>query len=547
MVNPENITESNKKSSSCFKANIGYFVLVIILLACLGVGIYFLGERFGLFGKMNPSQLVPSDAVFYLEMDLYPDKEQYEKLKELSSRFNMEEKMKEMWEGEFQDSLPGLSFKDDVKLWLGEKIAQAGLASKDKTSLVTLVEIRSKAELERSLIKVGNKVREEGGIVEESRYKSYKLLIFDRKKGKAVFGALVANFIILGDDLESIKRVIDIKTSGIQSLSSSSNFNKAIAKLDNNRLATLYFDINRAESLTGGKVGILEPLELISNGKIELISLGAKVSDAGIVFKGYSFGEQETESFTPNLVSIAPKDNVILYAESADFRQALSMLLNVNSPDNILTKTLGTSFSEELFSLIERQEYSVFISYQVKKVLPSLTLVFNISSDEKAKEALKKLEKPVLDYFSKYLKDKMSLSSGDVVSLSSFQEKDQIRYFEIPGQEITISYTVRNKKLIVSTSRELTSSVVDMVSGDKESLKSHNDYQEVFSQIDTEGISGMGYLNMNTLSSWISDSIMAQLGDLSDLQRKVDMIKVVGFVGIPEEGGTRIEGRILVN
>jgi hypothetical protein len=215
-------------------------LLLLLSLTLVAGGVY-AAVRFFAPASDDAVELVPANAVLYVNLFIEPSTEQKLALEDLVAHFERIGTPEEAGEqiAELFDRLlagSGLSFEDDVEPWLGPQVAlflTSFDAVPDGAMLIAADdEAAAETALRRAVSAQGEPTRR------DYRGTSY---LFD---GYTASG-LVDGFAVIGSE-PGLKAVIDVAARRLRPLSATAAFDRATRGLEPDRLALVYLDLVRA-------------------------------------------------------------------------------------------------------------------------------------------------------------------------------------------------------------------------------------------------------------------------------------------------------------
>jgi len=518
--------------------------LVVFIIAAAG----FLYLKIGKIKliSVSPQTIMPGDIGTYFELSLVSSKEQAADLDTILKKFE-EDKTKEVWQNVLQKQFFGLNFYEDVKPWLGNTIAFGGnleyenIVSQNnisKSGLIILVEYKKKSLCKKRLGKLEQSARDQGGSVEKMEYKKFSVTqIIDKDNNKMIY-TFVDSFLVLANNEEGLKLVIDTEEGAVSSLAKNENFIQAKTRLVKSPIALFYTKLGKGSQAES----------------IENLCLGVSVDQQGFKISGYISGSSEKfsniPSFSPELVNVMP-NNVVVFGEGFNLTNLINGVWKARSGEEKMGESkksvnqfLGMDLDIDILSWMD-QEYGITLAQ--KDSSPLISLVLKIKDKNKVSQIVEKLESSLVKYVIGQIIPQESISQigPDIFSsFLKFKEENKIRYLEMGP--ISVAYKVTDNEFIISSSKKTIQDISNLMADKGTPLSENELYKEVFDKIETQDVCGLVYLSMNDLVSLLSGFLGKNIQNFDVIQEYLSPLKAAGFVGKPQVDGVKIEGYLLV-
>jgi len=536
------LTPEPKERKRLIKIVMVYLVVFIVATA----GFLYLKIREMKLISVSPQTIMPGDIGTYFELNLVSSKEQAANLDTILKKFE-EDKTKEIWQNVLQKQFFGLNFYEDVKPWLGNTIAFGGnleyenIVSQNnigKSGLIILVEYRKKGHCKKRLGKLEQSARDQGGSVEKMEYKKFSVTqIIDKDNNKIIY-TFVDSFLVLANNEEGLKLVIDTEKGAVSSLAKNKNFIQAKTRLTKSPIALFYTRLSKGNQT--------EP--------IENLCLGVSPDQQGFRISGYISGSSEKfsniPSFSPELVNVMPND-VVVFGEGFNLTNLINGIWKDRSGEEKMGESkksvnqfLGMDLDIDILSWMD-QEYGITLAQ--KDSSPLISLVLKIKDKNKVSQIVKKLESSLVKYVIGQIIPQESINQigPDIFSsFLKFKEENKIRYLEMGP--ISVAYKVTDDEFIISSSKKTIQDISNLMAGKGAPLSENELYKEIFGKIETQNICGLVYLNTNDLVSLLSGFLGKSIQNFDVIQEYLSPLKAAGFVGKPQVDGVKIDGYLLV-
>jgi hypothetical protein len=213
----------------------------LVLLAVLVLALSGCGSGGAASGGDDPASAAPRDAAMYFEATVRPAGSQREDaldaLGKVLATPDPQAKIDELVQQAFSSS-DGLKldYARDVKPWLGEKVGfwlAAGRSGEDPKGAAIL----SSTDSDKAQAAVDRAVKDSGETFTKKTYKDIDYQV--NQDGGAA--AVDEDFVLLGSEAE-LKKTIDTLDGG-KPIADDERYRKAIDGLDEDRLASLFFDV----------------------------------------------------------------------------------------------------------------------------------------------------------------------------------------------------------------------------------------------------------------------------------------------------------------
>jgi hypothetical protein len=493
-------------------------------------------------------ELVPADAYAYAHVNLDRDSNQFEQAEELAAEFPH---FAAIAQGSFRALGPGrrLDLGIDVFPWLGDEVAAAELAGRGgRPERLLLMAVGERAGARAFLAKVG------GRSERETEHRGIELVIYRRGLASAEQG----RFLLLGAPA-AVRAAIDASTAETEALAASEEAASLRDELPDHRLADLYVSEDGIDRLLANRGGLAAQLDTFTDfGASEGVVAALVAHDDGLELELRSALDPEAARASPGFFSAFPTFRPSLAAE---FEARTLALLSVGDPSQTVRQLLeqadaavpgiaeafdrlnsdlardgGVDIEEDLLPALGGE---AAIGVAPGRAVPFVTAVFADVDEEKARDAVARLQAPLIAALD-------PARTGQAPTFSRRRvEEVELRSVRL-GPALELAYAIFDGRLVVSTNPR----GVEAAIAGGEDLAGTDTYRAATAGNPDE-VSALVFLNLDGLVELAEPRGLAEIvSDFSqDLARlralsvtvrsRPDSIVTRAFLNIaePEEGG----------
>ena len=494
--------------------------------------------------------LVPAEAYAYAHVNLDRDSTQYERAAELAAGFP---NFAAIAQGSFRALGPGrtLDLGIDVFPWLGDEVAAVELAGRaGAPERLLLLAVGERAGARAFLDKV------EGRRGREVEHRGVEIVVY--RSGLA--SAEHEGFLLVGPS-RAIRAAIDTAGGGTDTLAESEQADSLRDDLPDHRLAEVYVSEDGIDRLLAERGGLAAQLDTFTDfGASQGVAAALVAREDGLELELRSALDREAARASPSFFSAFPQFSPSLAAE---FGPGTLALLEVGDPSQTVRQLLEQADAavpgvaeafDRLSSELARDggvdvEEDLLPSFAGEaavgvapgRAVPYVTAVFADVDEEKAREAVARLQAPLIAALD-------PARTGQAPTFSTRRVEDvEVRSVRL-GPALDLAYAIFDGKLAISTNPR---GVEAAIAGD-EDLAGIDAYREATAGQPDE-VSALVFLNLDGLvklaeprglAEIVSDfsADLARLRALSlTVQSRPDSLVTRLFlnIGEPEEADRR--------
>jgi hypothetical protein len=441
---PNELTETTRRRALAGAAGVAVLVLFVLAIRSCGGG----GESAPASGA---ARVVPADALFYAHLSTDPGRDAVKRALDLAGRFPGYPRVRDGALRRLASVATGVSFRRDVRPWLGGEAALALLNTPGQTagSLVILaVSDRNKAE---------GFLQRVAGAPARQNYRGTDISNY----GNAA-AAFVRGYLVIGR-IAGLRQAIDAAAGRGPSLAKSQVYRRASGDLPHGRVADVYASpdgVSRLLAAQGGAIGAAGAL--IDQPALRGVAIALTPKDSGAQLLVHSVLDPKVSKstargrpFAPKLVGSVPKDAMAYLglthldragerllaaglAGGGAGRQLTTLLQRVRRD---LSRRAGVDLSRDVLPLLQG-EVALWLAPAIPA--PVLTLIAATDDEKRTREAFARLQAPLARLLSTPGGGQAAWQERDVDGAQAFQLR--------LGVGIELDYAVFDGKLVVSTS-----------------------------------------------------------------------------------------------
>lgn len=527
---------------------------VLGITLCLAIVVGIVAIVFFTFNKDAVASAVPSDASFYMGINLLqltPEKTD-RLLKPLlvnveDTEFNDTESMLTDLDERMQSDF-GLTFSEDIRPWVGQNIGIALSGDFSDIQLgdtkninITLIAItRNKSASDAFLEKLRLKLEEKQGYT--FNMQDYQGVTIYASSRDEFFFARSKSVVIFSNNIEGVQGAIDAQKS--DSLAKDTGFKELTRKLPRERFATLFIDgeqyikllsqMSNSGMTAGGT--LLDTTQVTQGAKDYAGSLAItedglrmdmivsydpeQMSDAYKTF-------MEKAGISAQTAEVLPTETMLMLTshDLGEFMQFYEEMISGNMADDyeqsmqMLEDTLGFNLQTDLLTYLT-DECGMAILPDTDGVLAQNGVPLNIilfsqqNNHEKLTDTMEKLSEKMQEMG-------MTINTSDEGENHYYAAGD-------PSLGDVVVVGLSNEYLILSFSRQ----GVDSVINPAQSLADKAEYKEVWSHFPDDA-SPVMYLELANLSSYLRDNIPYM--DDAEFEKGVAILQAIPYVALSSE------------
>lgn len=434
-------------------------VLSVVVISILAAGSFFYFIFY--LSKTDPAKLLPKDTAFYIRIKTSSDSDQIKNLNNILKKFPYYDKLSQKTLEFLSDSSKDISYIKDVFLNMDEIVV--AIMDLEKESLVyifsnpnvkNIKDIKELKDIYSENLKDNKdiEIKEEEEIYKDE--KIYKITTISKTKRywsdemienkKDAYFLIIKKNIIITYDIESIKKIIDVKSGDSENFYSSENYKKIKKYIPSDYLVGFYGNLNFSNILSSAEKKnivkdnkIINPLLASAGSALMPFASADNVSDnlAAALFiivddneirgEGYVITPEDNNlssnqfSIKDSMVNLLPENidgkDIFFYTEGRGLDVAFKQLekslkenislsisesersefeADYNEGFDTLTETIGIDIRNDLIDLLNGN-YATYLGSEISgKKNPSVGFVFEIKDKETIKENLLKIRIP---------------------------------------------------------------------------------------------------------------------------------------------------------
>jgi len=405
------------------------------------------GERPPVTGA---ARLVPDTALAYLHVSTDPDRDAVRRADQLLRRFPSGPQVRDTVTGRLTSIGPGLSYQRDVRPWLGPEAAIALLDTPGPTA--TPLAVVSVADRDRADAFLGRASR-------PPVTSAYQGVTITSYGGLAT--AFLGRYLVVGPPA-GVEAAIDVRGGRLRGLGAASDFRRATAGLPADRAVDAYLPAGGVSRLLAAHTGplgaagaLLEQPGLVATGlSLSAAGDGARLRVHSLIDRRAA-GPRRFLPFEPRLADSVPGDALGYLGLRGINRSAgrlLPALAGGAAPAvaRLFARAAGNARGAGLD--LERDVAPIFrgeVALWLKAAIPApaLTLIATTRNERATREALARLQRPVILAFAP--------PAGGPGQVPVFEQRSiaGTQAFRLRlGPGVELDYAVFDGKVVISTS-----------------------------------------------------------------------------------------------
>jgi Protein of unknown function (DUF3352) len=475
------------------------------------------------------AKLVPADALVWVSLSTDNEREPVGDAVDTAERFPGFESARDALLGQLSAAGKRIDFDKEIRPWLGKEAALALLQpTGDTASSLVIVDVADRAKAEQFIARAGSRAT-------LSRWRGVRILQF----GTAA-AAFVDDHLVIGRS-DAVQLAIDRAKGVGTALESDAVYQRALDGAPDARILTAYASkdgVRRLLAPQGGVLGVAGVL--LDNAALEGSALALTPEDPGARLWVHQALDKNArtgpglESFSPSLVDTVP-DKAIAYLGLKGLDRAGRPLLTLlgfaaGGLDQILQRartdlerTSGVDLDRDLLSLFKGE---VALSITPALPAPILTIQAKTSDEEKTREALSRLQAPLIELLTPKDADE-----GQVPTFDTRDIGDGQKAFVVDVQPgVQLAYAVFDGRLVISTSVEGIRAARDP----KKSLADEDAFKAVLDDRPDDDLTSVTFLDLSQL---LTLGEQTGLDENPDYQRIRDDLARLRAAGAVTQGG----------
>ncbi len=455
------------------------------------------GSLYYFFGSVDSAaKLVPAETMLYVELDptsnnLSPDSEGEGYLKGLGGLF---------WQS-FSSNNPFFSYEDDVQPWIGEELVLMKKSPDLLDPFIILAEVGDKKIALDTVERLKEKFGDGENATESQRYKGIEIFAVDQPV--PVAACYLKGYVVISASVESVKEIIDVSGGEVDSLSQDKYFQDLQKNLDNENLSMLVsLRLRQALEATTSTLGVSEQLfaKQLNFPPEMLLGIAMWQEDGGIRLATH-VATARLESLPeakPHLEYAVPS-TAIAYYEGRNFAA-------------LLTEFAGNDLAINFDSLSWLSEsYIISLLPQSGTRRSAFGLVIEVDNDETAWRQLREAEPLIIAGLTRLgISGEGEFQDGDI-------EGQATRYISLTeGIKMNLNYTVLDNKIIITTSPDALSMMLDANEGNTSSVADDELFAGVVEKVSAPQQVGFFYVNTDALGEFSKTAETDEINILPD-------------------------------
>jgi Protein of unknown function (DUF3352) len=429
---------TRERRLALFSAAAAAAVVAVVALAVASCG-----ERAPATGA---ARVVPSAALAYVHVSTDREREPVRQAGELLERFPTVRGGLDSFIARLTSIGPGLSYRRDVRPWLGREAALALLDTGTRTAVpLAVIAVADRGKAEAFLGRASTPP-------EATAYGGGRILTYG-----GLSTAFVGGYLVVGPEV-GVRAAIDARAGRVPALAGGRRFRRATAGLPDDRAADVYLSARGVQRLLLAQRGVLGGVgALLIQPGLEGVSIGL-IPDSGLVrlWVHSVLGGQRRPptAFEPRLAEEVP-EGALAYLGRADLGRSGPRLLRglagtaAPSVAALLNRAAaearrsGVDLRRALLPLV-RGEVAVWL--RTARPDPILTLIAATRDERRTSEALAALRRPLVTVLAP-----PRGADGPAPRFRSADVEGARAYVLKVGPRAEIAYAVFDGKLVVST------------------------------------------------------------------------------------------------
>lgn len=518
-------------------------VIIIFLLTVAGVVGYLVYDKF--FRQNSAESFVKDDVIFMTKFNLQMDKSQQDKINKLEEKFGDEDIFKGMiaklvFQGFTSEQIEQVMQEENLG-WLGRDLAIARLKnfSNEEDSLFIL-EIADQQGATEFIDKVKNNLDNLGYVVETEQFRDREIvnLLGERNLSYTIFD----NYLIVASSTDGVKQAIDVGLNRYSQLAKNSDYKKINKETGSKGVIMFYGNVAKFLQVVSQS---FDPSSVLWSDQFAKAfadtNFGGKllVEEDGFRLASYIESlapeKKPIKNFATKLDNLAPADALVYY-EGEDARNFIKrMVVGKNETDqsgldeqfSAMSRLaeLQTGVSLDEVVEIASARYCVFANESEATDMFDISLVFELTDGEKAKENLSKLEGVITNYLSDSIQELGATPEFKTLSI----DNNVYKHLDLPDDlfYVDLLYTVVGDKLVITTSESALRGIFSRLAGNGENLANDSVYQNSTTKLNEKSINQFYYVRVEAPLLNFAQGLLAENAEDEELQSEIEKLKAI--------------------